>query len=78
MMYDRGIKEGMDDLAATMYAEKALKHFMTTPMAADKALFVSQNARGVRKIFSMFMHPATVHYSNIPLVGATSMYHTTF
>ena len=77
-MYDRAIKEGMDDFAATEYAEEALKHFMTTPLAADKALFVSHNSRGLSKVFSMFTHPATVHFSNIPMIGGkVSKYHTT-
>ena len=64
-VYDRSLSKGMSEVDAIMEAEHQLRKVMTVSDAGSKSMFVAEHSRGLPSLFSMFLDPSTVIYSNL-------------
>jgi hypothetical protein len=55
----------MNESDAIMEAEHQLRKVMTVGDAGSKSMFVTEHSRGLSSLFSMFLDPSTVIYSNL-------------
>lgn len=64
-VYDRGISKWLSEADAIIEAEHQLRKVMTVADAGSKSMFVAEHSRGLQSLFSMFLDPSTVIYSNL-------------
>lgn len=55
----------MSEVDAVLEAEHQLRKVMTVADAGSKSMFVAEHSRGLQSLFSMFLDPSTVIYSNL-------------